>query len=96
MKPTLGRIVHYTNRYGNLAPAIVIGTKETTNPAALARWIESGNAPEGVMKQPIYPTEYHVDLKVLGLGGDYYEYRVPQYSPEFESEQTWFYPTIKA
>jgi hypothetical protein len=103
VKPTLGRIVYYVNHAGNLAPAMVVGTKETTSPFGLMKWVNSGNAPQGVMDNIEHPSEMHVDLKVFGLAGDYYEYRVPywEHNVNFEVEfpktmhKSWFWPRIE-
>ena len=103
MKPTLGRIVHYVNLYGNLAPAMIIGTEATTSSIGLMRWVLSPDCPQQVKDQVEYPTPMHVDLKVFGLGKDYYEYRVPYIeinhwdSLDFPKEQfrSWFWPRIE-
>lgn len=82
--PTLGQIVLYESKNGDgvKSPAIILRTRATTDVSLIERW---GPGPEGTLSgigKPDglvaeLPSDYHVDLLVHGLGGDYREYNVP-------------------
>ena len=100
MKPTIGRIVHYTSKVGDgiLSPAIILRTRATTDLDVIERW---GPSPEGTLSgkgRPDalvaeLPDDYTVDLLVHGLGGDYREFCVPQ---SFSGDAgTWTFPSYE-
>lgn len=81
--PEIGDIVIYTSRNGDgvQSPAIVLRTKETTNLKIINRWETAEDSLSGNGRPadlvPELPDDMTVDLKVMGLGGDYIEYCVP-------------------
>lgn len=88
MKPTVGRIVHYTSKHGDgvVSPAVVLRTRDSTVPGVIDRWgpAPDGTAsgtprPTGLVAEP--PDDTTLDLLVHGPGGDYREYAVPQCPP---------------
>lgn len=102
--PTLGRIVIYTSRNGDgvQSPAMVLRTRATTNLDIIERW---GPSPDGTLSGKGRPTDlvpeldsdFHVDLLVHGLGGDYREFNVPHPSVAARSypadtARTWDWP----
>lgn len=83
-RPSPGRIVLYESKNGDgiKSPAVVLRTRATTDPAIIDRWGPSPDGtlsgvgrPDGLVAE--LPSDYHVDLLVHGLGGDYREYNVP-------------------
>ena len=91
--PELGDIVIYTSRNGDgvQSPAVVLRTKETTNLKIIERWKVAEDTLSGTGRPadlvPELPDDMTVDLKVMGLGGDYIEYCVP-YSAKFMGRDT--------
>lgn len=75
MKPTVGRIVHYTSKHGDgvVSPAVVLRTRDSTVPDGTASGV---TRPDGLVAE--LPDDTTLDLLVHGLGGDYREYAVPQ------------------
>lgn len=91
--PEIGDIVIYTSRNGDgvQSPAIVLRTKETTNLEIINRWETAEDTLSGNGRPadlvPELPDDLTVDLKVMGLGGDYIEYCVP-FSPHYIGQDT--------
>lgn len=86
--PRLGQTVRYVskNADGIISPAMVIRTLASCVP--LEEHKDGPHKPiafqqdPGTVRIPANPdTEYHVDLLVHGLAGDYREYNVPFFNP---------------
>lgn len=80
--PEIGDIVIYTSRNGDgvQSPAVVLRTRETTDLRIIERWQVAEDSLSGKGRPadlvPDLEDDMNVDLKVMGLGGDYYEYCV--------------------
>lgn len=95
--PTVGRILVYESKIGDgiTSPAIVLRTRQATDPSLIERWgpgpdgtVSGAGRPEGLVAE--LPNDHTVDLLVHGLGGDYREYAVP-YGPK-GGPRTWRWP----
>jgi hypothetical protein len=81
--PHLGQRVIYNSHVGDgvQSPADVLRTTSTTIPGVIEKWGDPRSTVSGTPRpadlEDVLPSDYHVDLLVHGLGGDYHRYSVP-------------------
>jgi len=91
MKPTIGRIVHYTNGQANdegrmvVLPAMVIRTRDSTVPGITYSWDD--NIPPSSFVEEL-PDDETVDLVVHGHNTSHRVYTVPKGT----GARTWQWP----